>query len=154
MNMIRIVRLLNRSLGKTTSAIVVMACVLLMTGCAHSEEQVQTTTAATPSSEIGTAAEIDQNGLEEYVGEYGVRKITLRNTTLEYYRDGMPSPVSLKQIGDDLFEFVIPAGARVVGAIDGKFPTIRFNRQASGKIESFTVINPDGSEQGTSKRDS
>ena len=97
----------------------------------------------------GKVSQITSSDLQEYVGSYEGRNISLISSTLFYQRKGMPSPAALKKIGEDHFEVVIPPGAQVRGTIDGKFPTFQFNRGSSGEIESMSVVNPDKSVQAT-----
>ena len=96
----------------------------------------------------------DEPNLKEYVGTYAGRNISLSDSTLVYSRDGMPMPAVLKNIGEDSFEVVIPPGARVRGAIDGKFPTFLFDRNSEGKVMSLSIIHPDGSVMATHERES
>ena len=98
------------------------------------------------------ASEVEE-GLEEYLGQYGPRSITLSNSQLRFQREGMPGSVAMIVVGEDEFELVIPAGAQVRGAVNGEFPTIRFNRSPSGSIESLSIVNPDGSVRDTSPRE-
>ena len=92
--------------------------------------------------------------MKEYVGTYEGRTIIANNGKLSYQNQGMPSPVQLKEIADDTFEIVIPAGAIVRGATDGKFPTIKFKRNESGAVEILEFVNPDGSVKGSYSKES
>jgi len=106
----------------------------------------------TTGQDSGENQELEQN-LEQYVGSYGPRHITFANGTLLYRRDGMPSSVSLKSLGDDSFEVIIPPGAMVQGPGGGnEIPTFVFNRSESGVVESLSLVTEDGSILATSKR--
>ncbi len=100
-----------------------------------------------------TPSESGESPLKEYVGQYGPRSITISKAQLHYQREGMPRSVAMKALGDDEFELVIPPGALVRGAVDGKLPTLQFNRSPSGAIESLSIVDPDGSVRETSPRE-
>ena len=91
--------------------------------------------------------------LQEYIGTYAGRIISLSDSTLTYHREGMPMPTTLKELGDDTFEVVIPPGARVRGAIDGKFPSFLFDRNSEGEVISLSIIHPDGSVMATHEKE-
>jgi len=92
--------------------------------------------------------------LEQYVGTYGGRTFTFSAGTLYFTNDRMPSRVSLKSLGLDSFEVIIPAGAQVrTPGGTGEIPTFLFNRDESGSVESLSLIDPDGAVLVTSKRD-
>ena len=93
--------------------------------------------------------EAEAPDLNDYVGSYEGRAITLMSSTLFYRNEGMPSPAALNQIGEDHFEVIIPPGARVRGTIDGEFPTFLFTRGSSGEVETLSIVNPDESVQAT-----
>ena len=98
-------------------------------------------------------AEVEPD-LEEFAGTYGPRKIIFRNGGLLYSRDGMPTPVTIKALGEDSFKVIVPAGAQVRGpGANGEIPTFKFNRGDSGSIESLSLVSTDGSILATSKRD-
>lgn len=99
------------------------------------------------------ASENAENRLGEYVGQYGRGSITLSGSRLHFQVDGMPTAVPMEMIAADEFEIIIPAGAQVRGAVNGEYPTIRFDRDQSGSIESLSVIDPDGSVRETSSRE-
>ncbi len=91
---------------------------------------------------------------EQYVGTYGERIFTFSGGTLYFRNERMPSRVSLKPLGDDSFEVIIPPGAQVrTPAGDGEVPTFLFNRDESGNVESFSLVDSDGVVMVTSKRD-
>ena len=91
---------------------------------------------------------------DQYVGTYGGRIFTLSGGTLYFENDRMPSRVSLKPLGDDSFEVIIPPGAQVrTPGGSGEIPTFHFNRDESGNIESLSLINPDGTVVVTTDRD-
>jgi len=99
------------------------------------------------------ASDVAEEGLKDYVGQYGPRSVTLSRGRLRYQREGMPGTVPMEMIAEDEFELVIPAGAQVRGAVNGEFPTIRFNRSQSGSVESLSIVDPDGSVRETSPRE-
>ena len=109
------------------------------------------------ASSVGNATAQDADSLKtaevknvnEYAGSYEGRVFTVYKNTLSYKRDGMPMPAQLKPIGDDEFEIIIPAGAQVRGAINGQFPTMKFNRNEKGIVVSVSIIAPDKSVMGT-----
>lgn len=96
----------------------------------------------------------NQESLEEYAGSYGPRKILFRDGGLMYQRDGMPTPVTLKALGDDRFEVVVPPGAQVRGpAADGPIPIFVFGRNEAGVVANLSLVNPDGTVLAASDKD-
>jgi hypothetical protein len=109
---------------------------------------------AQETSEQGSDNNQALHEFEQYVGTYGGRIFTLSGGTLYFENDRMPSRVSLKSLGDDSFEVIIPAGAQVrTPGGTGEIPTFLFNRDESGSIESLSLVNPDGTVVVTTERD-
>jgi hypothetical protein len=77
---------------------------------------------------------IDEASLQEYVGVYGERKITLKNRTLTYQREGQ-SVFELKPMAKDLFLFVDKSMF---------YARIKFGRDKSGVINKMIIVYDTG----------
>jgi len=77
---------------------------------------------------------IDEASLQEYVGVYGERKITLKNRTLTYQREGQ-SVFELKPMAKDLFLFVDKSMF---------YARIKFGRNKSGVINKMIIVYDTG----------
>ena len=77
--------------------------------------------------------------LSEYSGTYGETLISWENGKLFTKRPTVPMKLELKRKQGDVFEILLPAGAR------GNVPDLRFDRE-NGKIVSLTTIR-DGKEE-------
>ncbi len=86
------------------------------------------------------AASAPPADLAEFVGTYGQRTISLAGGVLKYQRQGMGARLDMREIEDDLFELVLPAGARAAQPP----PNVRFDRDEAGDIVGFTLIGQDG----------
>ncbi len=82
--------------------------------------------------------------LGEYAGKYGERAVLISGKGLAYKGPAGPELV-LKTIEKDLYQIVLPPNVRSRGPV----PKVRFDRNESGKIKSLTLVNPDGTTQGT-----
>ena len=144
---------------------IILICVLMLAIALPRTDVVAQADNAKPASTAGEVAEAAETaetaqagdsttiGLEVYTGEYGARTITMSGTHLQYQREGMPSSVQMKAVGIDEFELVIPAGAQVRGAgPGGALPTIRFNRDSDGAVESLSIVESNGTIRETAAR--
>jgi len=77
--------------------------------------------------------------LSEYSGTYGETVISWENGKLFTKRPTVPMKLELKRKQGDIFEILLPPGAR------GNVPDLRFDRE-EGKIVSITTIR-DGKEE-------
>ncbi len=84
---------------------------------------------------------------EAYIGKYEERTITEENGKLYFQRSGQP-PLVIEKKGDDLFEIKLPPNVRSRGPL----PSIRFDRDESGKILGMSFIGPDGAVMSTAKK--
>jgi len=131
---------------------------LLLAGCgsanAVAQEQSGNSEADGSNTEQAETVALTAEMLAQYAGRYGARQIAVAGLSLTFQRDGMPTAVSLKSLGDDKFQIIIPAGAVVRGpAANGPPPIILFDRAENGRVVSLSLVNGDGEVMSTSERD-
>ena len=136
---------IRQSVRPEALSALVLVMVFFLTACgSNSATRAQVEPA--PANDQQTVVQDDnpERDMKDYVGSYEGREITLAGSILSYFREGMPMPVALTEIGEDHFEINIPPGAQIRGHVDGQIPTFRFNRDSSGNVESMSLVNPDG----------
>lgn len=89
---------------------------------------------------------IDQDW-EDYVGAYEQRKIFTQDGKLYLQRDGGPA-LELAPIEKDLFDMVLPSGARS----NTPLPDVRFVRNENGEITHFDFLRENGTIETTVKK--
>ena len=110
-------------------------------------------TAVAQESADAVPAEAPASDLNDFVGSFGPRHITLSNDRLFFQRDGMPTSVQLELIETDTFKILIPPGAQVrTPAGSSGMPSLLFNRDEDGTVISMSLVDEEGTVLSTSER--
>lgn len=96
----------------------------------------------TDSPEKGATVKVAEELLKKYIGQYGIRTISLEFGKLRYLREG-GMKLDLEAVDAVTFRLKLPEGVMARNPL----PDVRFDQNKEGKITGFTMLHPNGKEE-------